>query len=107
MAATDTRQRTTLGTRFRFLVRFVGLTGILAVAIGVASFVSAFPNSERWTVGSLAEAAEGAHGSFAKIAALTLAAGLVAVVFALIVEIAGGLSSLTGRRTAANTSATV
>jgi len=103
----DTRHRTTWGTRFRFLVRGVGLTGVLAALAGAALFASAFPNHALWTPDTLRDAGEGAHGDFAKSAAWTLVAGLVAVAIAFVVELLGGLLQSTGRRSVANTSATV
>jgi len=103
----DIRQRTTLGTRFRFLVRIAGVTGVLAAVVGAALFASAFPAFRQWTTDLLRTASEGAHGAFAKAAAWTFTTGLVAVAVALIVEAIGGLVLVTGRRTVANASATV
>jgi hypothetical protein len=102
----DTRQRTTWGTRFRFVIRAVGLTGLLAAAVGGTLAATAFPAAEQWNWGTLGAAAEGAQGGFAKAAALLLAAGVVAVAFALAIELLGGLLLVTGRRTAASATAT-
>ncbi len=103
----DTRQRTTWGTRFRFLARAAGLTGVLAAAVGAALYAAAFPPYGRWDLATLRAAAEGGHGDFAKAAALTLGGGAVAAVVALAVELLGGLFLVAGRRTATNTSAAV
>jgi hypothetical protein len=98
----DTRQRTTWGARFRFLVRAVGLTGVLAVAAGATLAATAFPESAEWTSETLRAATEGAHGQFAKVALITLVAGLAAVGAALVVELLGSLFMVTGRRTVAS-----
>ncbi len=104
---TDTRQRTTWGTRFRFLVRAFGLTGLFATVIGAGLFASEFPSPSQWTTQTVQAAGEGTHGPFAKVAAWTLAAGVVSVAIALVVELLSGLLLITGRRTAASVSATV
>jgi len=103
----DTRHKKTLGTRFRFLVRVIGLTGVLAAVVGMALFASAFPSAKQWTVETLQVSADGQHGPFAKSAAMTFAIGLGAVAIAMVVEVIGGVLLVTGRRTVANTSATV
>src|SRR6476659_5294834 len=103
----DTRQRTTWGTRFRFLFRTVGLTGVLAVAVGASLAASAFPSADQWNSATFRSASEGTFGRFAKVAALTLAAGVVAVGIALVVELLSALVLVTGRRTAASVTATV
>ncbi|MCE9565342.1 MAG: hypothetical protein K8U57_25185 [Planctomycetes bacterium] len=103
----DTRHNKTLGTRFRFLVRAIGLTGVLAAVVGMALFASAFPLFQQWTVENLRTSANGDHGPFAKTAAWTFVIGLAAVALALVVEVIGGVLLVTGRRTVANTSATV
>jgi len=102
----DTRQRTTWGTRFRFVIRAVGLTGLLAAAVGGTLAATAFPSAEEWNWGTFCAATEGTHGRFAKAAALTLAGGVAAVAFALAIELLGGLLLVTGRRTAASATAT-
>ncbi|MBA4187748.1 MAG: hypothetical protein C0467_06985 [Planctomycetaceae bacterium] len=103
----DTRQRTTLGTRFRLTIRALGLTGVLAAVVGAALFASVFPLASQWTSETLRAASEGKNGAFAKAAAWTLAIGVVSVAVAVVVEALGGLVLVTGRRTVANTSATV
>ncbi|MFO0826334.1 MAG: hypothetical protein U0792_24980, partial [Gemmataceae bacterium] len=103
----DSRHHTTLGIRFRLLLRFVGLTGFLAAVVGAALFASAFPSPPQWTVANLQAAADGNHGPFAKAAALTLAIGTVAVAVSLVVELLGGIVLVAGRRTAAHASMTI
>src|SRR5262245_32534248 len=99
----DTRQRTTWGARLRFLVRTVGLTGVLAAAVGATLAVTAFPESAEWTSKTLRAALDGTHDRFAKTASITRAAGLAAVGAALVVELLGSLFMVTGRRTVAST----
>jgi hypothetical protein len=110
----DTRQRTTLGNRFRFLVRAVGLTGFAAAAAGGILAVATFPAVDfgSWSGWSalpdvLRAAGDGANGELAKVAAWMVAGGVVAVAVALLVEVAGALVLGVGRRTAAGTTATV
>ncbi len=109
----DTRQRTTLGSRFRFLVRALGLTGLAVVVTGVALAVASFPSVDlnSWagwkTIPNvLGAATKGAHGSLAQGAAWALVAGLAAVVLALLVDVVGLLAGASGRA-AAGTTATV
>ncbi len=102
----DTRQRTTWGTRFRFLTRVVGLTGVLAFAVGVTLLATALPLRDLIQPEKVQATAEGAHGTFAQDAAWVALVGLVAVALALLVELLGLLRG-SGRRTAAGTSATV
>lgn len=103
----DTRSRTTWGTRFRFLIRAAGLTGLLAAATGAVLLTSVFPSAEEWTAENLQAAAQGTRGPFAEVAVWTLAVGVLAVALALVVEILGTLALVTGRRTAAGASATL
>lgn len=110
----DSRQRTTWGSRFRFAVRALGLSGVAAVAVGGGLALAAFPPLDLTSWATLqtlpdvtASAAKGAHGELAKVAALLLAGGLAAVAVALVVEALGGLLLGVGRRTAAGTTATV
>ncbi|HEY1191722.1 MAG TPA: hypothetical protein VGE74_29085, partial [Gemmata sp.] len=74
--ATDSRQRTTWGSRFRFLIRALGLTGLVAVvAGGVLAFATCPPvDGTSWAgwkavPGTLEAASKGAHGALAKGAA--------------------------------------
>jgi hypothetical protein len=106
MGKTDTRQRTTWGTRFRLFVRVVGVTGLVAAAVGAVLLDTVFPVAA-WRLELLRAAGDGANGQFAQIAAWTLAVGAAAVAVALIFEVIGGLALVTGRRTAANATASV
>ena len=74
----DTRQRTTLGSRFRFLIRIVGLTGVLAAGAGMVLSASAFPSREQWTPDFGRGVLEGSEGRFAQAALCTLVGGLIA-----------------------------
>jgi hypothetical protein len=102
----DSRQRTTWGTRLRFLIRIAGLTGIFAAVIGAGLCASAVPDRHQWTLDNWFAATDSGFGPAAKIGAWALAGGFAAVVLWLLVELLGMLSGL-GRRTAVGTSATV
>jgi hypothetical protein len=104
---TDTRLRTTWGTRFRFALRVVGLTGILAAVAGAVLLATVFTTVKQWTVANLTAAAQGDHGPFGQTATWILLGGMLAVGAALIVELLATLTVVTGRRTAASTSATL
>jgi hypothetical protein len=103
----DTRSQLTWGTHLRFLVRFLGLTGVLAGAVGAILFASEFPDPSQWTVEHLRTTAEGGHGRFAQAAAWTLIVGVAAVASALGVELLAAVLTVAGRRTSANASATL
>jgi uncharacterized membrane protein len=110
----DTRQRTTWGSRFRFLVRAIGLTGTAAVVVGVVLAVPTFPpvDLSAWAGWEslpdvLRNATEGACGELGRVAAWLIAGGTAAVAVALVVEVLGALLLGVGRRTAAGTSATL
>jgi hypothetical protein len=113
MATTDTRQHTTWGTRFRFLSRAIGLTGALALAVGVAMAFADDP--QPGTTGAMRQrlddvvsnALNGTGTQYGRVAGYLVGIGLVAVVAALAVELLGALFLVTGRRTAAGTSATI
>lgn len=111
--ATDSRQRTTWGSRFRFMVRALGLTGLVANVAGIGLALATLPPVD-WTSragwkalpDTLQAASQGAHGDLAQNAAWALAAGLISVTVALVVEVLGVLFGAS-RRAAAGTSATV
>ena len=103
----DIRQRKTLGNRFRFLVRALGLLGALAAAVGTVLFASANPNPEQWTHELLRESMHREHGEFASTAAMVLTIGVFAIILMLLVELLSGLFLAATRRTAAGTSATI
>lgn len=111
---TDTRQRTTWGNRFRFLMRAVGLTGAACAAVGAALCAATLPtvnlgSFDRWKAlpEVIRAATEGANGELAKVGALLLVGGLVAVAAALVIELIGAVFLGVGRRTVAGTTATV
>jgi hypothetical protein len=110
----DTRQRTTWGNRFRFLIRAAGLTGTAAVAAGgILAAASLPPVDLRSRAGweaipaVLHAASNGDHGDLARVAAWMIAGGAAAVALALVVEVGGAVLLGVGRRTAAGTTATV
>src|SRR5690348_1345233 len=110
---TDTRQRTTLGTRFRFLVRAVGLTGLLALFVGAAMALADAPTFHNWDElrhhvrETLNTVLDGEGSQYTRAAVFLALGGLSVAALAVLVELVGGLATVTGRRTAANTSATV
>ena len=110
----DTRQRTTWGTRFRFLIRAVGLAGVLAVFGGVVMGAAEKPPSlGSWTAtwqyarDTVRAVLDGNGAPYTRIAVWLLIGGLAAVALALVVEVLGGILLITGRRTAASASATI
>lgn len=109
---TDARQRTTFGNRFRFLVRFLGLTGLLAVPAGWLLAAGALPTIPDWDAASLRSAfdatiplAEGARGLAVQVGTIALLAGVAAILLWLVVELLGGLFLVAGRKTAVGTNA--
>lgn len=110
----DARQRTTIGNRFRFLVRFLGLTGLLAVPAGWILAADALPTLPEWTADAVRQASEqvlplteGARGLLVQIGSIVLLAGAAAVLLWLLVELLGGLFLVAGRKTAVGTNAVV
>ena len=110
----DTRQRTTWGSRFRFLIRAVGLTGVAAVGVGGMLAAATLPPVDfgSWpalqTLPDVLKAAvDGGHGELAQIGASALVGGGAAVLVALVIELLGALFLGVGRRTVAGTAATV
>jgi hypothetical protein len=104
---TDTRHRTTFGTRFRFLVRVLALFGVLAVAAGAVVALPSFPPTPELNAEYLQTAAEGEKGTYQQVATLLLAGGAVALALWLLVEVVSTLTLLTGRKTASGTNAAV
>ncbi len=102
----DTRQRTTWGSRLRFLTRAVGLLGLIAVACGASLLWAEFRMVSALTPDRLRAATEGTSGDYAKVAAWLAVGGAAGVVVSLTVELLGMLVSV-GRRTVAGTVATV
>ncbi len=104
----DTRQRTTLGNRFRFLVRFLGVTGLVACAVGAVLLYAVLRDGlwELFSVERLQAVGQGASGEFVQRAALVALGGLAVAVLVLAFELLTGLFLGSGRRTVAGTVAT-
>jgi hypothetical protein len=111
----DTRLRTTWRTRFRFLIRAAGLTGVLAIAGGLTMGAAEPPSSTNsftaaWhhaleTIRSIV--LEGGGRTYTQTAVWLLLGGLIAVVLAVLVELLGALILVTRRRTVSSATATV
>ncbi len=108
----DARQRTTLGNRFRFLVRVLGMTGLLAVPVGFVLAGDTLPptpsdwaSAAEWTRlrDSFTTLAQGASGLPAQIGTIAFVAGIAAVVLWVLVELLGGLFLVAGRKTVVGT----
>src|SRR5260370_617825 len=83
--------------RLHFLIRFLGLTGLLLAAggaIGAAAYL------DHWTVANFENALAGASGKRLQVASVCLAAGGVAAIVALVLELLVGLKNAAGRRSA-------
>lgn len=109
----DARQRTTFGTLFRFTIRALGLTGLVAAALGGVLLASEITlpapagGSADQVVDSLKGAWAGYEAAFhgksgegAQRASYIFGVGVVAVALWLLVELLGALTLVTGRRTA-------
>lgn len=105
----DVRQRTTFGNRFRFLVRVLGLTAVLA-AVGGAVVLSTFlpdlsglsRNAAYQTVRDTAESARaGGLGDLAHWAAMAAGVGAAVAVVWGVLEVLGSLALAAGRNTVA------
>ncbi len=105
----DARQRTTLGNLFRFAIRGLGLTGLVAAAIGGVLLATETPDlgavdsvgaGTRAIADRVQTAFAGGHGEAAKTASWILGAGAAAVLAWVAVELLGALTLVTGRRTA-------
>jgi hypothetical protein len=110
----DVRQRTTLGNRFRFLVRVLGMTGLLAVPTGFVLAGDALPAAPAdWTSAAelsalrdrLTALCQGEAGALAQAGTIAIVAGTAAVVLWVLVELLGGLFLVTGRKTVVGTNA--
>jgi hypothetical protein len=108
----DVRQRTTLGNRFRFLVRVLGMTGLLAVPVGwLLAGHALSPAPSDWTSAAemstlreqLTSLGRGEAGLQVQIGTIALAAGAAAVLLWLVVELLGGLFLVAGRKTVVGT----
>src|SRR5260370_34495573 len=83
--------------RLHFLIRFLGLTGLLlaaAGAIGAAAYL------DHWTVANFENALAGASGKRLQVASVCLAAGGAAAIGALGLELLVGLKKAAGGRSA-------
>lgn len=107
MSGKDVRQEMTWGTRLRFLVRVLGLTGVLTAAAGGVLTATVFTHANAWTSDNLRGALHGDHGEFARNAVWILAIGAVAIALAAVTELIGLVVLAAGRRTVAGTTATV
>lgn len=102
----DDRQRTTFGNRFRFLLRVLGLTGLLAVVVGLI-LIAGYEQRFAAALSETGQAAlRGELGLTLQVAAYCIAGGVIAVVLALVVEFLMLLVLATGRKTAVGTNAT-
>jgi hypothetical protein len=112
---TDTRHRTTFGNRFRFLVRFLGLTGVLLAPAGYALAADRLPDWPTALTGDalrpyaerLAELAKGSDGVQAHVGTVLFVAGVAAVLLLAVHEVFAGLFLVAGRKTAVGTNAAV
>jgi hypothetical protein len=105
----DTRQRTTWGSRFRFLVRALGLIGVLVAICGLSLLWAEYRENLRdlASVERFRAVAEGADGEFARTAAQTFALGAAAALIGAAIELLGVVFSGASRRTAAGAVATL
>ncbi|MFO0851325.1 MAG: hypothetical protein U0871_22625 [Gemmataceae bacterium] len=114
-AKTDTRQRTTLGNRFRFLVRVFGLTGALALPVGWVLAGDALPP---WPPGPIQDAVPAYGDSLlalaqkspdlqVRVGVICLLAGGAAVALMLLDELFNGLFLVAGRKTVVGTNSAV
>ena len=100
--ATDSRQRTTWGSRFRFLTRALGLTGLLVVVVGAIMLYADLAPAARDFGGARAagnQARAGGASMYLAAAVLLILGGLAAIAVALAVEALNLLLSATGRST--------
>jgi hypothetical protein len=121
--ATSNRPRGTWWSRFHFLFRFLGLTGLLVavVALTVAwreQILSAWPPVQSWTWEQIQEstnnskqeitnAAENVEWDRPKIVVTAIVIGVALLLVALVVELLAGLALVSGRRSAFGTNALI
>lgn len=106
----DVRQRTTFGNRFRFALRVLGLTAVLAGVAGAVILSTFLPDlgglPRANVLASLRETGEsawgGAFGQLAYVAAIMAGIGLVVAIAWVLIEIVGALALAAGRNTAAS-----
>src|SRR5471032_1304642 len=102
---TDIRHRNSAGSMFRFALRLVGLTGLMAVAVGAVLATVTWSAITNWdsaqtTVTAASKYQAGATGFAAFV---LIAAGGAIVLLWLISEVLSGLMLVTGRKSAAGT----
>ena len=98
------RQRTTLGNRFRFLLRVLGLTGILVAVIGAGMALSSPHRPSELTIQTFrGMLAGGDPGDYLRKAMLILIGGVAVVVLWLAIEVLSGLVQSSGRKSLAGT----
>jgi hypothetical protein len=108
----DTRHRTRIGTLFRFIVRSLGLFGVLAAVAGCGILAIERPDvfqlrSFDQIEPTVRPLVEGASGVLLQVGAILLLAGVVVVLLWLLVELLSGLFLATGRKSAAGVGATL
>lgn len=105
---TDTRHRTSLGSTFRFAVRLLGLLGASTAALGgvlAAVLAPQVLSADFWKspVDSLTPLVSGDAGTATQVGVCLALAGVGLVLVWLLVELAGGLFLVTGRKSAEGT----
>lgn len=110
----DARRRMTLGNRFRLLIRFLGLTGILAAVGSIfVLFLSNASSPDQFTDlwltlrETVQNGLQGARGLSQQIAAYALITSATVIILWALVEAITILLLVTGRRTLAGTAATL
>jgi hypothetical protein len=101
---TDSRQKLTIGVRFRMFIRFLGLTALLAAGAGAIYLSSVLAN---WRPETLLSAIKNEINSLAFIGSLLLFGGVVLAFVALVIEVFAYLSGGTGGRGAVGVNAVV
>src|SRR5258706_4737039 len=89
---------------FRFLVRFLGLTGLRLAGVGVVGLAS---ESDRFSWDVLRAAIQGQRSQLEIIASYLLAGGLAVAGVVLLFELLGTLRQSAGRRSALGTNAMI
>jgi chaperonin cofactor prefoldin len=100
----DSRHRLSFLRRLRVLLRILGLTGILAIAVGCLIGAVSIPwqnlTADEAGLEQIQSYFEGASGPLAQGAVITIAAGLLALLLLMIVEFFAGLTQAAGSRSA-------
>ena len=106
----DVRQRTTFGNRFRFLLRVLGMTALLAAVAGAVVLSTFLPDLSGLTrdaaydtVRETAESARaGSLGDLAHYAVVAAGVGAAVAVAWVVIELLGSLALAAGRNSAAS-----